>query len=151
VTRARVCTGLGCALLLAAAVALGSATPARAAWRTVDGECVEVWTFHELVRGPRAVVGVALLPFRSLAGGLWYASSACVSRLACVPVAPLWVLASTVWGSVQGVYWIGAGGLDALTGGTFLLSPPQASDLDLYPVVPFLERRLPEHTEQRCS
>lgn len=117
---------------------LASRAPA-SEWVVRDGVCTEQWTGGDLLRGPSAIVSGALLPVRSLAGGFVYAGSSSLRQPSSTYMAPLWIVGSTLFGVAEGVWWIGSGALDTVSGGALLLSPDDATGFRLDPIVPFID------------
>ena len=119
----------------------------RADWRIEKEGCVEFWTRAEVARGPLAIGNGALLPVRSVVGGLTINAVTCRSW-SCLWEAPLWLVSSTLWGAAEGTWWVVTGALDTVSGGALLISPAASQDLALYPLVPFLHR---DSKENRCD
>lgn len=107
------------------------------AW-TVDanGACVEHWAPSDLLRGPTAIVNGPLRPVRTLAGGAEYAWNTTEWwPWKIVGLGPAVTLVSGAAGVVEGVWWIGTGLADTLTGGYFAIAPEPATELSLRPQV----------------
>ena len=133
-----VARGFSCTWL--AALSASFAPPAVASVWVLRGDtCREEWSGADLVRGPNAILSGALRPVRSLAGGFVYAGSSVLQKPSAAATAPLWIVGSTLFGVAQGLWWIGTGALDTVTGGAFMLAPAAATGLRLDPTVPFVE------------
>ncbi len=149
--RARVCR----LPILILTVAL-LATAARGAW-VVDagGGCVEQWGPSDMLRGPTAIVNGPILPFRQMAGGAEYAWNTqewWPWQIALL--GPGVTLFSGAAGTLEGVWWIGAGVLDTVTGGYFQLAPEPATELSVKPQVSAMiadADPTPAPTEDRCG
>ena len=139
------------AMLLALLLNGAAVGVAHAGWSRVDGKCVEHWDAGHLVRGPRAIINGVLLPVRSAIGGLFFAVDTCGRKWSCVPMAPLWLVGSTLWGAGEGVYWATAGVLDTPTLSGLRLAPARSTEFRLHPTVPFLHQDPPERLERRCA
>ena len=103
-----------------------------------SGQCVKSWSPASLVRGPRAMLGALLLPFRSLAGGF-------TGGVAAAVLSPF----SLVVGLAEAGSWFIAGALDTATAGSLGLAPTGATQLTLRPLkqLPPGDRHLEEYAE----
>ena len=125
------------ASLLLAVVMLAAASAAPAAW-VVDehGACVERWTAGDLARGPTAMLNGVLLPFRTTAGGAVYAwTQDSWWPWQIVGLGPGTMIISAGAGVIEGVWWIGTGLVDTLSGGALGAAPEKATELSLAPEV----------------
>ena len=104
----RRCAGLAVALVLGFSLDAGAAD----LWvRDGSGQCVKSWSPSSLARGPRAMLGALLLPFRSLAGSFTDGAVAAV-------LSPF----SLVVGLAEAGSWFIAGALDTATAGSLRLA-----------------------------
>lgn len=136
------------------AVLCARAGVAHCAW-TVDagGACVRKWAPSDLLRGPVAIVNAPLRPVRGAAGAAEYAWNKSEWRW--------WytvVLGSAVTGVgaaaglVEGVWWVGTGLADTLTGGYFEITPEGALDRSVRPELStVIAGSAPAPTEDRCG
>ena len=140
--------------LLICAVLVARASLAAAAW-TVDpgGACVRQWAPSDLLRGPVAIVNGPILPARTMVGGAEYAWNKPEWRWWHTVVLGLGVTGvSGAAGVYQGVWWMGAGVADLLTGGYFEIAPQQATKRSVEPVVSeVIAGRPPAPTEDPCG
>ena len=110
---------------------------ARAAW-VVDaqGACVERWESSDLLRGPTAIANGPLLPIRTFAGGAEYAwNTPEWWPWQIAGLGPAVTIISGIAGAIEGVWWIGTGLADTLTGGYFGIAPERATELSIHPEV----------------
>jgi hypothetical protein len=127
---------LGRNLIIAAAL-LARASVVGGAWMVgADGTCVEHWAPSDLLRGPAAIADGPLLPVRTLAGGAQYAWNTPEWWPWQIGVlGPAVTLVSGAGGMVEGLWWVGTGVADTLTGGYFAIAPERATQLSLRPEV----------------
>ena len=111
-----------------------------------DGTCEPD---YGLLDWPVIVGNGVLRPVWSLAGGLWFSAAVCAREPTCLPTAPLWIVSSTVWGSVEGVWWLVSGTLETVVPFSLDIVPPEATEAGLHPLVPFLENH-PMSRRERC-
>lgn len=143
------------ASLLLAIVMLAVPCAARAAW-VVDehGACVERWEASDLARGPTAMLNGVLLPFRNLAGGAVYAwDQDSWWPWQIVGLGPGAMLISGGAGVIEGVWWIGTGLVDTVTGGALGAAPERATELSITPEVSMIiaDADRPAPTTDRCG
>jgi hypothetical protein len=123
--------------LIVVVVMLARAGIAGGAWVVgADDTCVEQWASSDLLRGPTAIANGPLLPLRTLAGGAQYAWNSPEWWPWQIGImGPAVTLVSGAGGMVEGLWWIGTGVADTLTGGYFALAPEPATHLSLAPHV----------------
>jgi hypothetical protein len=111
--------------VIVAALLVTSANLANGAWTVgADGVCAEHWAPRDLLRGPTAIVNGPLLPLRTLAGGAQYAwNSKEWWPWEIALMGPAVTAASGAGGAVEGIWWVGTGVADTLTGGYFAIAP----------------------------
>lgn len=140
--------------LAIAAVLCAPAAIAHGAWTVAaDGTCVQKWEPSDMLRGVRGIVNAPFAPVRAMAGGAEYAWHK-----------PEWgpwykaVLGSAVTGvsgavgAVEGVWWVGTGVADTLTGGYFELTPQAALDRSVRPQLSTaVSGSSPAPPEDRCG
>ena len=136
-----------------ATLLLAHAAAAPAAW-VVDasGACVKQWERSDLLRGPTAIVNGPILPLRTFAGGAEYAWNTkewWPWQIAFL--GPAVTVISGAAGAVEGVWWIGTGLVDTLTGGAFDIAPEPATHLSARPVVSRLIADAPEPAVDPCG
>ena len=121
--------------VMVGAALIARASVAECAWTAnADGTCTQQWAPRDVLRGPEAIVNAPLLPVRTAAGGAEYAWSKTEWRWwYTVVLGTAFTGASTAGGLVEGLWWIGTGTADLLTGGYFNISPERATQLSLEP------------------
>ena len=139
--------------LMVGAALIARASVALCVWTVnADGSCVQQWGAADMLRGPTAIVNAPLLPFRTTAGGAVYAWNKMEWRW--------WytfVLGSAVTGAsagagvFEGVWWVGTGAADTLTGGFFHLAPEPATQLSVQPELSTVISDKPPPAEDHCG
>lgn len=141
--------------LLLAALLLGVTGPARAVW-VVDehGACVERWATADLLRGPTAMLNGLLRPIRTTAGGAVYAwNQDAWWPWQIIGLGPGATLISGGAGLIEGVWWMGTGLVDTVTGGALHVSSEKAVDLAISPEVSTIiaDAERPEPATDPCG
>ena len=144
-----------CARILAiAAVLCARAGVAHGAWTVdADGTCVRKWEPSDMLRGPKAMFTAPLQPVRTTAGGAEYAwNKSEWSPWYRVVLGSALTGVSAAAGTVEGVWWIGTGLADTLTGGYFEFTPERALDRSVQPQLSSaVSASPPEPAEDRCG
>jgi hypothetical protein len=140
--------------LVIGAALIAPASVAQCAWMvSADGTCVQEWAPSDLLRGPAAIVNAPLQPVRTTAGGAeyawnkkdwgWWYKTVLGSAVAGVSAAA---------GLVEGLWWVGTGAADLLTGGYFHIAPERATDFDMQPELStVISGAAPAPTEDPCG
>lgn len=140
--------------LLVGAALLARASVAQCAWTvSADGTCVQEWAPSDLLRGPVAIANGPLLPVRTAIGGAEYAWNKTEWRWWYTVVLGSAVTGvSAAAGLVEGLWWVGTGTADLLTGGYFNIAPERATDRSVQPELStVIARTPPAPTEDRCG
>jgi hypothetical protein len=139
--------------LAVAAVLCAHAAVAHAVWTVdADGACVHEWASSDMLRGPLAIACAPLRPLRTTAGGVdyaWNQSEWGPWHTVLFGAAVTGISAAA--GLMEGVWWIGTGLGDTLTGGYFELTPDAGLEFSLRPVVSPVLAGSPPPTEDRCG
>jgi hypothetical protein len=108
---------------------------------SADGGCVREWTPASLARGPMAIVNGATMPVRQAVGGAQAgARDRSGSTLGRVVLVPALALTGFGAGAIEGIWLMGLGLADVVTGGYFALVPREVTEPSLAPMTPrFLE------------
>jgi hypothetical protein len=118
--------------LTIAAALCAHASAAYCAWKVdPDGKCVRTW---EPLRGPVAIANAPFRPVRNMAEGAEYAwNKSEWGPWYKVVLGSAVVGVSGAVGLVEGLWWVGTGLGDTLTGGYFDISPQVAQDRSVRP------------------
>ena len=124
---------MGTLMIVAALIARASV--AHCAWMvSADGKCVRQWAPSDLLRGPVAIANGPVLPVRTTIAGAEYAWNKTEWRWWYTVVLGSAVMgASAAAGLVEGLWWMGTGTADTLTGGYFALAPERAVERSVKP------------------
>jgi hypothetical protein len=133
--------------------------PASAVEWKVDkaGQCTAEFGREDWARGLAVVRNGVLRPGWSLMGGIWFPLAECPATLVCLASTPLWIASSTVWGTIEGAWWVVSGTLEQATTAAAVIpgirayrSSHKAAEAGFHPLVPFLESH-PATKRERCS
>jgi hypothetical protein len=137
---------VGAALIARASVALGVWTV------NADGNCVQEWGAADMLRGPTAIVTALQRPFWTAAGGAEYAWNKTEWRWwRTLLLGSAVTGVSAAAGVFEGVWWVGTGAADTLTGGFFHLAPEPATQLSVQPVLSTVISDQPPAAEDHCG
>lgn len=139
--------------LMVGAALLARASVALCVWTVnADGSCVQEWGAQDMLRGPAAIVNAPLLPVRTSVGGVEYAWNKIEWRWWHTALLGTAVTgASTAAGVFEGLWWVGTGAADTLTGGYFHLAPEPATQLSVQPEVSTVISDKPPTPEDHCG
>ena len=139
--------------LMVGATLIARASVALCVWTVnADGSCVQEWGAADMLRGPTAIVTALQRPFWTAAGGAVYAWNNTEWRwwytlLLGLPVTAI----SAGAGVFEGVWWVGPGAADTLTGGFFHLAPEPATKTSVQPVLSTVISDKPPAAEDHCG
>ena len=106
-----------------------------------------------MLRGPAAIVNAPLQPLRTTAGGAqyaWHKKEWGWWYKAVLGTAVTAVAGAA--GAVEGLWWVGTGAADTVTGGYFGISPERATQFDMQPELStVVSGKPPEQTEDPCG
>jgi hypothetical protein len=139
--------------LMVGAALIAQASVALCVWTVnADGSCVQEWGAPDMLRGPTAILNGLLLPFWTTVGGAEYAWNKTEWRWwRTLVLGSAATGMSTVAGGFEGLWWVGTGAADTLTGGFFHLAPEPATKTSVQPVLSTVISDKPPAAEDHCG